>query len=292
MKTFRYIALFLLCAGGVNVQAQDEYFFSDSFESGSLTETNHPRFKWSNYNSTGVVTSIPSPKVLAGTGAGKDYSGKDWKARLGDNALRIVFPAKQFWAEQHFDLGQGLQDVWFKFDLRVPTNFTHVNQAGGAPSNSKIFYVWMDDYSYKGKGATVGWEYWKQSGDISALAVNIQSDNANRHTGHQHHFNFINAKTDKGRWMSLIFHLKTSSKDGVADGVVSLYRKWDDESDFTRYHHVTNAILPPQYGGFRQGYIMGWHNGHYAEDTEWLVDNFIVSSENLLERRPVMPVKK
>ena len=292
MKTFAYMSFFLFLAISGPLKAQDEYFFSDTFESGTLTDEDHSSFKWSGYNSSGVVTSIPTPQVLSGTGIGTNVAGKDWKARLGNNALRVVYPAGKFWAEQHFDLGQGLQEVWFKFDLRVPTNFTHENQGPGIPSNSKLFYVWMDDYSYKGKGATVGWEYWKGSDGISALAVNIQSDNANRHTGHQHHFDFINSKTDKGKWMSLVFHLKTSSKDGAADGVVSLYRKWDDEDEFVRYHHVTNAILPPQFGGFRQGYLMGWHNGHYAQDTEWLIDNFIVSSENILERRPVMPVKK
>lgn len=292
MKTLRFITALLLCTCVTSVTAQEKYFYSDSFESGSLTETDHPSFRWTGTKSTGIVTAVPTPKVLSGTDIGKSSSNRDWRARLGDNSLRIVFPAKEFWAEQRFDLGQGLQEVWFKFDLRVPLNFTHENQAAGVPSNSKVFYVWMDDYSNKGKGATVGWEYWKQSGGISGLAVNIQSDNAKRHSGHRHHFDFINANTDKGRWMSLIFHLKTSSKDGVADGIVSLYRKWDDENEYVRHQHITDAILPPQYGGFRQGYIMGWHNGKYVQDTEWLVDNFIVSSENILERRPVMPVKK
>lgn len=146
----------------------------------------------------------------------------------------------------------------------------------------------MDDYSNKGAGATVGWEYWRQSAGASRLAVNIQSDHANRHTGHIQHFDFIDAKTDKGRWMSLLVYLKVSSGVGTPDGVVSLYQKWDDENTYQRFHHVTDAVLPAGLGGFQHGYLMGWHNGYYAQDEDWLIDNFIVSEENLLTRRPVM----
>jgi hypothetical protein len=272
-----------------HASAQDEFFFSDSFESGRLVPTEHSSFSWSNYNNTSIVTGSPTARVLDGSDAGLSFSGKDWTARLGSNALRHNYRAGEAWSEQRFTLGRGLKEVWVKFDLRVPTNFTHASKGSGISSNNKIFYIWMDDYSNKGKGATVGWEYWQQSDGISELAVNIQSDNAKRHTGHRHHFDFINSKADRGRWMSMIFHLKTSSQSASADGVVSLYRKWDDEADYTRYHHVTDAILPSDFGGFHQGYLMGWHNGHYAEDTEWLIDNFIISEKNLLTRRPVMP---
>lgn len=282
------VLIVIVIASSLSANAADKYFFADGFESGSLVPANHLDFNWSGPNNTSVITHNPVPQVLWGTGKGNNFSGKDWRARLGKHALRVVYPANQYWAEQRFSLGTGLNELWIKFDVRVPTNFSHENQGPGIPSNSKILYLWMDDYSYKGKGATVGWEYWRQSDGVSDLAVNIQSDNANRHTGHIQHFPFINAATDKGRWMSLIFYLKTSSTASSADGVVSLYRRWDGEDKYTRHHHVDNAILPAGLGGFQFGYLMGWHNGYYAQDEDWLIDNFILAEENLLMRRPMM----
>lgn len=286
MRSYRDAGLVLVLTifFSFSIHAADKYFFADGFEGNNLSAETHPKFYWETNNSTSIVTNLPQARVLWGSKSGSAVGSKDWGARLGNNALRAHYAkGEDSWAEQRFHFGQGLNEVWIKFDLRVPTNFEHKDK------NRKIFYLWMDGYGSKGKGATVGWEYWPSPGGISALAVNIQSHNDTyRHTGHIQHFDFINPNTDKGRWMSVIFYLKVSSTASSSDGVVAFYRKWDDENNYTRYHYVTDAILPAGLGDFQHGYLMGWHNGSYSKENDWLIDNFIVSEENLITRRPKM----
>lgn len=247
--------------------------FADTFVTGDLSSGN-AHFAWQNFNRTSVITVDPAPAVLAGYQFGQNMSDRDWDVISGSNALRVTY--LQEWAEQRFALPQGRDEVWFQFDLRVPTNFSHQSQGAGIPSNSKVFYVWMDGYSQHGLGPTIGWEYWQGGGGVSRLAMNIGQHSASLHTGHIQHFDFINANSDRGRWMTLRFHLKVGSGPLTPDGVVSMWRRWHGEAAFTRHHHKTDAVLGNSFGGFQAGYLMGWHNGLYTEEQDWLIDNFQV----------------
>ena len=96
---------------------------------------------------------------------------------------------------------------------------------------------------------------------------------------------FITYPSDQGRWMHLVFHLTAATNDISNDGVLEMWRRWENEADYSLFHQITDANIPvPTAGphGWANGYLMGWTNAKYVEDTEWLLDNFTVSTSSLL----------
>ena len=97
---------------------------------------------------------------------------------------------------------------------------------------------------------------------------------------------------DRGRWMQIVIHLVTESSPGASDGLAELWRRWDGETGFTRFDSVADLPLRlPDSGvqGWWQGYILGWANAAYAEDTEWLVDEVTFSDTSLLDVVEIAP---
>lgn len=92
---------------------------------------------------------------------------------------------------------------------------------------------------------------------------------------------------DRGRWMEIILHVKAASARGANDGVVELWRRWDDESERTKMFEQFDAdIAPPQGGpnGWARGYIMGAANGASTDGKRmnWLLDDFRVYSSPII----------
>ena len=45
------------------------------------------------------------------------------------------------------------------------------------------------------------------------------------------------------RWMQLVFHVKCSTSIGADDGIIQMWRRWSDESSFTKIHELLTARL-------------------------------------------------
>jgi hypothetical protein len=104
--------------------------------------------------------------------------------------------------------------------------------------------------------------------------------------GSQQKKDFIAYPADQGRWMQVVLHAKAESSPGADDGVVQSWRRWEGESSFTKFHEsFSQPIAVPSNqnpNGFLQGYILGASNSWWAEETEWLVDRFEVSTDALV----------
>lgn len=253
-------------------------FFQDSFESGALDKIGSTGFKWSKLNSTGVTN-----------GAAHD----------GGYSLKFFYRAGQDWSEQHFSLGTAHKDLWYRFWLRVPTNFYH------GPKNNKFLALWMDGYSSKGDGPTVVWESWGDSTGGSTLGVHWCEGAYTTCGNHIQQKPFISIG-DRGKWMQIVVHVKAATKRTLpignssypyrtdSDGVIELWRRWDGDTSFVKLHAVTNAnIAPPADGpyGWTQGYLMGWANSAYLSDTEFAMDEIEFSTTSLLDvNSPIDPV--
>lgn len=254
-----------------------QILFEDGFESGNLSETGSVGFDWAGANSTAVVNSNG---VLWPNSAGiSKPAGESWAAIEGQNSLLFNFPAGETWSEQRFNIGAVLDDLWLGFWLRVPENFTHNSNS---PNNNKLLAIWMDDYSSKGDGATVIWEFWHAGSGGSRLAVHYSSGNFRSAGPHLQQTPFISVPEDRGRWMYILVHLRPSSDRVSANGIIEMWRKWDNESVFQKFHEVYDAVIPrpvsgPQ--GWNAGYLMGWSNPTYDQETNWLLDSFIVTSD-------------
>jgi hypothetical protein len=293
-------------AAEMTIYSESKYIFSDSFEDSDFLEAD-PYFSWSRSN---VVKISSVSKTLGETsfkgisylrdGFGGEpeeialnlkpipipsYGTMKEKGQSNEFAMDIKYNKDGNWSELRFDLGKPYKDLWVRYWLRVPTNFEH-KDPGSAASNNKLFAIYMDDYSQKGTGATMVWEYWRANDNISELAWHYRDVPTDINTGHAQRFEFIDKSRDRGRWMQIALHVKTSSSNGTPDGVVELYRRWSDEAEFTLHHQSTTSTfsLPEDsaFAGWRKGYFMGWANSGWDEETHWLIDGVEFSETELL----------
>ncbi len=282
-------------------------YTSDGFESGTLdnrpssvsnTSVNLCDFKWLDNNKTslfranedGTATVVWNNGVVENHVAG----GPDWRPMSGNHALRFRYPAGSEWTEQRFTMGVQIPDFWCRFWLKVPSNFRH-NAA-----NHKFFALWMDNYSQYGDGATLLWEFWPaDSQGNSEIAIhwndglNLSApEGSSAAAGHMGHTPWINVNTDLDRWMEITIHAKVSTQQmpkgaTTNDGQAQLWQRWEDEETPRLIHDYRNANFNvPANGshiGWETGYLLGWYNGGYAEDTMWVLDDFQLYDQPLIE---------
>jgi hypothetical protein len=262
--------------------ANSEPLLIESFESGDMSVPNEYEFAWGSNNRTSVVTSdsvvYNNREINVAI-----PSGRDWNAKHGDHSLRFRYQAGANMAEQRFNLGPALEELWMQYWIRVPINYYHPQSP---PTNHKFLAIWMDGYSQKGDGATVIWEFWGNSDGSSRLAVSFNEGAAGGSEGHQQHQEFV-SPADQGRWMEITIHLKASSDNSTRDGIIEMWRRWENEpaSERKLFHQRTDVLLSrPNSGpqGWNAGYFMGWANSPYSQDTEWLLDHITISRESLL----------
>lgn len=278
-------SLALLASSAVHGQT----IISDSFESGDLSARYTDGLRWGGTNNTSLVKRDPvmgdmiiyrsnrQEEVLMGW-------NREWQAKDGDVAMRFDFPAgANSWAEQRFSLDSAMPEIWISFWLKVPINFKH---SSNSPGNNKLFALWMDDYSSKGAGPTVIWEFWNDGSGGSRLAYHYSPGGYKTANAHKQHTSFIRYPQDQGRWMQIVLHVKAAARPGSNDGLIRTYRRWENESKFSMLHEDLKAdIGPPSSGpkGWKAGYLMGWSNPGYAEQTEFLLDDFKISRSSLLD---------
>ncbi len=255
----------------------------DSFESGDMSKTNADGFTWGSNNRTSVVTATHAV-WHNGSINNPIGAGQNWEPFDGAHSLRFRYPALEAWSEQRFDLGGAYPEVWIRYWLRVPENFVHENVTGGA-GNNKFFALWMDDYSQHGDGPTIVWNFWPQDDKSSYFTYSLSQETGGTDGHHGKYTDFIRSPHDQGRWMQVVLYAKMSTSSTANDGESRIWRRWQDECDFTLISETTGrGFVAPAAGpnGWAAGYIMGWANSGYAEDTEWLLDDFTVSTSSLL----------
>lgn len=276
-------ALLLICGAAVPVtSAVADSVFEDGFESADLSHSANG-FRWLSPNNTSVVQDDGLQQ------------GRQWEngpASDGSHALRFRFGAGSSMSEQRFDLGGVYPEIWISYWIRVPINFRH-GSIGTPPGyrNQKWFALWTDKYSGSGQPVVVFnfWDErdaWSADGSSGSSYSTVSISNAtNISSGHREKFpDFIRFPRDQGRWMHVVARYKIASARGAEDGIVQWWRRWEDESAYTQLANRTNLGIGTDTGpaGFTAGYLLGWANGAYEDETEFLVDDFTVSTTSLL----------
>ena len=255
--------------------------FRDSFESADMSTQdgengviNNINFSWQ-MNRTGIVkqSSIGAEFIYPTAYAGV-REGIDWTARDGEYSLAFDYAAGINMAEQRFSFNN-IPEVWMSYWIRVPVNFYQ------GSLNNKFLALWGSTYDQAGD---ITWQT-RPSGNGNAILV-VQPGGV----GHSEILGtpFINVQTDRGRWMKVVVHAKTATSQNSNDGVIELWRKWEDEESYTKIHEMFNAPNLWESGtlGFRNGYLMGWANDPYDQDTEWLIDDFQMGLSDLTQVTP------
>lgn len=273
------ILIFLLipfsaCLAGV--------FVTDGFESGNLSHSENG-FKWGSSTKASVSTEKP---------------------KSGKYSLRVAYPAvpngKDSWAEQRFHLGGFYPELWIKYDLYVPTNYYHRNQQSegyGSDNNKGYAFIWAGSYEdiTKREGPMLGPGFWP-NGDGSSRVIMWASASVNGvKLLNTHWFDDPNGKNhnaitlaDRGHWMNIVIHAKYASQSND-DGVYELW-KTDYNGSVTKLidihngpWYATQPLTTTPARGFAEGYLLGWSNSGFDNDTVFYIDNFEVSNTSLLD---------
>jgi hypothetical protein len=269
--------------GGGNINLPAANLVIDTFETANMQPTlNNASFAWEGNIRTSIVTMNPGPIAVYNNGpiANPGSEGSDWTAKEGDYSLRFRYTAgAPVNTEQRWNLGGVAQpDLWIRYWLRVPVNYP-----AHTTGNNKFFGLWMDSYNTN-LGSKVVLELWPGAGGSSYLKTEVRDRGGFAATNF---LNFINYQTDRGRWMQLVYHAKASSSIGANDAVVETWRRWEDETAFTKLSDFQNVELRrpddlalPQ--GWQGSFVMGFANQNYPEDTEFFIDNFELSTGALI----------
>lgn len=271
--SFAFAASGLLAFG---TPAISELLVSDSFESGNMSPKGAIGFRWSESKVTSVVNKDTEVFITSEVDLPAPETSQ-WEAKTGDHALMLRYRAGKGWTEQKFHLQKPERELWTSFYLRVPTNYAHP-EVKSAGDNQKLFRLWMDDYGHKGDGSTVGMSFRGDGHGGSYFFAKIAG------SGDKGKVPFITIPDDRGKWMHLVVHVKSESSPGKKDGVMGVWRKWDGDSGYTRTQDFRRQPIKVSTSkkGFASGYLMGWANAPYLVDTEFLIDDFKLSTSPLL----------
>ena len=258
-----------------------DIIFTDDFESGSLHEGSKQQngFFWRIGDDTEVSTE---------------------NKKNGSYSLRFFFEGKEDGkdasSEQRFYLGGHHPDIWVKYDLFIPSNYVHRNSTG-SDNNKGFLWLWAQGYSCKEReGPKLGSHFWpRDNGDskVSMYATacengeqKIQEHWLSTEEGDGKSNNGI-INDDRGHWMTLIMHAKYATKANN-DGVFEMWKtNWRGETDKLMnihngawYSTQPNSNEPAR--GFDQGYLLGWANSGFDEDTIIYLDNIVFSTGPLV----------
>jgi hypothetical protein len=288
--------------GLIHTPTNADIVLHEDFESGNMSNTtNSDGFRWSGNNRTSVVTIDPDCDVWPYGTSVAVYNngaicnenlgvGSDWEAKNGKNSLRFRYPAGEEWTEQRWSSGVGYRTLWVAYWVRVPSNFTRTNTIGGTSNNKWIWFgqgAKQDVYSIN-NSANVWVRDLKNGDNINVDFQYINPKDGNYATTSSYS-NFITT-ADQGRWMHIVYQLKMSSVNGAGDGALVMYRKWEDEGAYTKIISDENIDLHSGsvgLEGFAGGYLFGYANGTYAVDTDWLLDDFLISDTSLFSKPPI-----
>jgi hypothetical protein len=248
----------------------------DGFESGDFSSPGYPNFSWGAANGIRFVGSSP-----------------EYPAKTGNSCMVIRYPAGSSFIEQNFEIAApGASDLWMGFDMRVPTNYFHNDLVGTVGENQKFFRLWCTTYeghSAPGGGTKLGMEFRRVTQTDLANGSSYyyaKIFNEFQSGGDKGNVPFINVPADQGVWMSFIFHFKMSSGVAVADGMFEVWRKREGDVDYAKEFDFQAEHIPFATNGGGQylahADFMGYANAPYTVDTEFLFDNFVLTTNPLI----------
>ncbi len=250
-------------------EKEGDIFFNDSFESGDLSYTNQTSgaiWSGSNRGGDGDFVGVSTDKAYTGQYSLKFKFGGN--PDLDDDAF----------AEERFYLGSAKDEVYIRYYLWVPENFTVRSVSG---DNNKFIRLWGDTYgdpmqvgvSYRHEGIP----YYK----TKSLGWNADSDldhvpNCSGSTGLIFPGNEYRGTSSlydmKGKWTAIETHYKRDA--GSGDGA---FEMWVDGVQEINKHNISWIGAPCSPGYFKNGYLLGWANSGFDEDTIFYIDDVVFS---------------
>lgn len=243
------IAVPLAVWSGFAISAPAGETFSDGFESGDLS-----------HHQVGIAY-----------GGSENANVSSKRARSGSRSLEFFFEGggdnDDSWSEVRLKLPRR-KELWISCDLFIPTNYFH---RGVQPGNNKLLAVYRAPYT--DPGFQVNFSLTPDGRGGSHLRIK-RYDNGREASGLScpEGERFL-SPADRGKWISLVMHIKVPTGVGTGDAVMQLWKNG---------RLAANEVGFDAYGGHAENYIdelylLGWANSGYKSDTYFYLDNLVIS---------------
>lgn len=267
LKVNRLVALAPLVLTGMlaSISSSATVLFSDGFESGGTSYTQNG-IKWVDKASVSVVSG---------------------QAKSGSYAAKFHFTgstdlAADAWSELRFSLGALRKEIWIKYDLYVPANYYH-RVPTGSGNNKGYIMLWSGDYT-NNPSQLSAISFWPDANGSSMMCANFKSNGSpSTHKCNQNDISgniavtattkviALDPSKSNGKWETTVIHIKAADV-GVANGI---YEVWKNGTKIWATLNVPNYATTEAANGFEQGYILGWANSGFNQDTDFYVDNVV-----------------
>jgi hypothetical protein len=262
LKTFFTILIILIILPMNYAIAGD--FFTDGFESGDFTHKENAA-GWVAANS-GVNDSMTVSTDMAHSGSFSAKFHFSGSSDLADDA----------WSELRYQLGpDGYPEWYLSYYMYLPSNYVIRNATG--TDNTKLGTVWGDTYSVDGRfnveiegpGAGVSIRK-KRSAPYpytqAACENGVLTWGPNTPT-------WTGILATRGTWTHWEYHFKMDT--GAGDGEYQLWINNVKVLEETNIN-VIGSPCTPYY--MKNGYLMGWSNSGFDQDTDVYIDDVVFST--------------
>jgi len=218
----------------------------DSATTGSPPDTNTAKFSW-----TGLKVVAENEQSVSGTKSLRlNYVGNPNLDAQSSNEMR-------------FELSKLYKELTFEFNLYIPPNYTHRDGTTSSSDNNKFLRLWPENYNDVEK---IGFSTVRQPGDDSTIGSDyVGASNSSLSTAVTRSTDFI-TDADKGQWMEI--KIEGSAPTATGTGFERLYK---NGILFLEQSLPTRGYDQP---GYRYGYLFGYANSGFTEDTNLYIDDF------------------
>lgn len=230
-----------------------ETLYSEDFESETLISDSSEGFRWTDKASVSV---IEDPTESSNHAAQFHFEGT-----ATDDA----------WSELRFDLGGLYKEIWMKYRMYIPENYYHRDSSGS--DNNKGFYLWSGQYN-NGADVLVSASWWRTENGGTRMMGNWKTNSET-----SKHYNdddlsgvIIDYNTDRDKWHDIVIRVRIGDP-AIPNGALQVWKNdtpiWSDTS-------IENYAADPSQNGVEKGYLLGWSNSGFDEDTKLMVDDFVI----------------
>jgi len=239
--------------------------------------------------SAGLIHSETFTDMIIATDTGKGFSWmngtntdivKDPLSSTDNDVLSFFFGGDpdltdDAMAEQRFKLGAVYKTLWIKYRLFIPLNYYHRDAIS---SDNAKGYVMLWSGPYQGQNNQVATSWWPLE-DGSTYMGTKWKDNGKPYS--QHFFTdsrgvsrpkAIDLENDLGKWQDFVIGFRIADI-GQSNGAIQV---WKNGALMHSHIDIANWGADESLNGIESGYLLGWANAGFNEDTTLLIDDFMV----------------
>lgn len=182
------------------------------------------------------------------------------------------------WAEQRFEFPIKATQIEISYDLFIPSNYYR------APKNHKNIVFWSGEYGMVQANIGVSSESWpEEAGGRPSIYVGVDGKNY----GHSNiKGGDVLMPNHQGAWQRVQVYLELATQPGDY-GRFEIYRNQhvvvssnhpNIEPSWGQVPTSEQIVYSTRGNYIDQGYLLGWANGGFSEDTVFCIDNFEVKA--------------